>query len=111
MKFLRPPSRRLRWKLLAVAAVAALTTLAPPASATSPQTATGGFLLTSTLQTSSRQAGRNTIVTETNTGLFFGSQVPALVVVADSGEVLDIYPHRTSGREVTIREVLMPAVS
>jgi hypothetical protein len=45
------------------------------------------------------------------TGLFFGSQVPALVVVADSGEVLDIYPHRKSGREVTIREVLMPAVS
>jgi hypothetical protein len=73
MKFFRPPSRRLRWKLLAVAAVVALTTLAPPASATSPQTATGGFLLTSTLQTSIRQAGSNTIVTETNTGVFFGT--------------------------------------
>jgi hypothetical protein len=72
MKFVRPPSRRLRWKLLAVAAVAALTTLAPPASATSPQAATGGFF-TSPLQTSSRQAGSNTIVTETNTGFFFGT--------------------------------------
>ncbi len=36
--------------------------------------------------------------------------MPALVVVADSGEVLNIYPHRKSGREVTIREVLTPAV-
>ena len=45
------------------------------------------------------------------TGIFFGSQVPALVVVADSGEVLDIYPHRKSGREVTICEVRTPAVS
>jgi hypothetical protein len=73
MKRLRP-SRRLRWKLFTAAAVAvaALTALAPTASATSPQAASGDFLLTSTTQTSARQAGSNRIVTETNTGLFFG---------------------------------------
>jgi hypothetical protein len=75
MKCLRPRSRGLRWRLLAGAAavVAAMTTLAPIASATSPQTASGDFLLTSSVQTSSRDADDNTIVTETNSGLFFGT--------------------------------------
>jgi hypothetical protein len=30
----------------------------------------------------------------------------ALIIKSDSGEVLDIFPHRLSTREVTIREVL-----
>jgi hypothetical protein len=39
-------------------------------------------------------------------GIFFGRKVPALVIESDSGEVLDVFPHRKAGREVTIREVL-----
>jgi hypothetical protein len=39
-------------------------------------------------------------------GIFFGSVVPALVIESDSGEVMDVYPHRKFNREVTIREVL-----
>ena len=42
----------------------------------------------------------------TDGGLYFGSKVPALVVEADSSEVVGIYPHRKSNHEVTIREVL-----
>ena len=44
--------------------------------------------------------------TGTYGGIFFGTDVPALVIETDSGEVLDVYPHRKSRREVTIREVL-----
>jgi hypothetical protein len=44
--------------------------------------------------------------TGTYGGIFFGADVPALVIESDSGEVLDVYPHRKSRREVTIREVL-----
>jgi hypothetical protein len=61
-------------------AAAAVTTLAPPAVATSPQTAAGDFLLTSSVVTSSRQADGNTIVTETNSGLFFGTFVGSFTV-------------------------------
>jgi hypothetical protein len=39
-------------------------------------------------------------------GILFGGDVPALIIESDSGEVLDVYPHRESKREVTIREVL-----
>jgi hypothetical protein len=81
MKRLLPQSRRLRWKLLgaAAAAVVALSMLAPSASAAT-QTAAGDFLLTSAVQTSSRQAGMYTIVTETNTGLFFGTFMGSFTV-------------------------------
>jgi hypothetical protein len=41
-------------------------------------------------------------------GIFFGEQVPALVVESDAGEVLDVYPHRMSGRYFTIRSALKP---
>jgi hypothetical protein len=41
-------------------------------------------------------------------GIFFGEQVPALIVESDEGEVLDVYPHRMSGRFFTIRSALKP---
>jgi hypothetical protein len=44
-------------------------------------------------------------------GIFFGEKVPALVIVDDMGEVLDIFPHRKAGQEVTIRELLTPAIA
>jgi len=82
MKRLLPHSRRLRWKLLGAAAatVASLTMLTPTASAATTQTAAGDFLLTSAVQTSSRRAGMYTIVTETNSGLFFGTFMGSFTV-------------------------------
>jgi hypothetical protein len=42
----------------------------------------------------------------TSHGILFGTVVPALVVEFESGEVIDVYPHRKVEREVTVREVL-----
>jgi hypothetical protein len=42
----------------------------------------------------------------TSRGILFGTVVPALVVESESGDVIDVYPHRKAEREVTIREVL-----
>jgi hypothetical protein len=42
----------------------------------------------------------------TSRGILFGTVVPALIVESESGEVIDVYPHRKVEREVTVREVL-----
>jgi hypothetical protein len=75
MKRLRPLSRRSHWKLLAAAAVAvtAMIAFAPTAAAAIPHPASGSFLLTSSTETSSTEVGGRLIVTEINTGLFFGT--------------------------------------